>query len=397
MSRQKAPGLAIGVIAVALAGSLPLGPPGRGVNASTRTSRTAATKDGQIKPADGVAIAKKAVAAAEAAPATFHTPGEAFNAAPARGKTVWFVTTPAVPFASLIDLGLKQALKAAGLRLVIYDGQGTVPKYSQGINQGIAQKANVIVEAQIPAQLFSQDIAKAKRAGIPVIVIENEDPGRLPPTAPPGVVAAADQPHQAVGKLMADFTIADSGATGKVVVLWSSDAKGIGVPQLKGITDEFKRLAPKMTVETRDVPVARWTADLPTLTGTLIADPNVKYLLPLYDGMVLNMLPAVHAANAQHRVKIVSFNALPAMMTSLSKRDVVAADVGTSGQQLGWALADQILRVLTRHRPLLDIQLPIRLFDNKNIGSINLSAPQQTWYGNVNFAAAYEKLWRLKK
>jgi ribose transport system substrate-binding protein len=353
--------------------------------------------DSPMNGADGVRIARRAVAAAEAAPTSFHAPGPAFNAASARGKTVWFVTIPSVPFASLIDFGLKQALKAAGLKLVIYDGQGTVPKYSQGINQGIAQKASVIVEAQIPAQLFSQDIAKAKRAGIPVIVIENEDPGLLPPTAPPGVVAAADQPHRAVGKLMADFTIADSGGTGKVVVLWSSDAKGIGVPQLKGITDEFKKLAPGMTIETRDVPVARWTSDLPTLTGTLIADRNVRYLLPLYDGMVLNMLPAVHAANAQDRVKIVSFNALPAILTSLGKGDVVAADVGASGQQLGWALADQVLRVLTHHRPVLNVQLPIRLFDGTNVGSINLNAPQQTWYGNVDFAAAYQKLWGLKK
>jgi ABC-type sugar transport system substrate-binding protein len=113
--------------------------------------------------------------------------------------------------------------------------------------------------------------------------------------------------------------------------------------------------------------------------------------------MVLNMLPAVHAANAQDRVKIVSFNALPAILTSLGKGDVVAADVGASGQQLGWALADQVLRVLTHHRPVLNVQLPIRLFDGTNVGSINLNAPQQTWYGNVDFAAAYQKLWGLKK
>ena len=109
------------------------------------------------------------------------------------------------------------------------------------------------------------------------------------------------------------------------------------------------------------------------------------------------MLPAVHAANAEGRVKIVSFNALPAMMTSLRNGDVVAADIGTSGQQLGWALADQILRVLTHHKPVLDVQLPIRLFDAHNIGSIKLTAPQQTWYGNLDFGSAYERLWGLKK
>jgi ribose transport system substrate-binding protein len=292
---------------------------------------------------------------------------------------------------------MKQAAKAAGFKLVLYDGVGTVPKYSQGINQGIARHANLIVESQLPATLFGPDIAKAKKAGIPVVVLENEDPGPLPKSQPAGVVAAADQPHRAAGKLMADFTIADSGGSGKAVIVWSSDAKSIGLPQVQGIQNEFKRLAPNMRVEVRDVPVARWTSDLPTLTGTLVQDQSVKYLLPLYDGMVLNMLPSVHAANAQDRVKIVSFNALPAMMKSLSQHDVVAADVGTSGQQLGWALADQCLRVLTHHKPVLNIQLPLRLFDSNNIGSINLSAPQPTWYGGLNFAAAYQRLWKLKK
>jgi ABC-type sugar transport system substrate-binding protein len=151
-----------------------------------------------------------------------------------------------------------------------------------------------------------------------------------------------------------------------------------------------------MQVQVRDVPVARWTSDLPTLTGTLVRDRNLKYLLPLYDGMVLNMLPAVHIANAENRVKIVSFNALPAILTSLKKRDVVAGDVGTSGQQLGWAMADQVLRILTKRKPVRDVRLPVRLFTRRNIGSINLKGSQASWYGSLDFKKAYKKLWGVK-
>ena len=33
------------------------------------------------------------------------------------------------------------------------------------------------------------------------------------------------------------------------------------------------------------------------------------------------------------------------------------------------------------------------LFTSANIGSINLNAQESTWYGKVDYVAAYKKLW----
>jgi len=58
----------------------------------------------------------------------------------------------------------------------------------------------------------------------------------------------------------------------------------------------------------------------------------------------------------------------------------------------GWALADQFIRVVTGSKPLDDTKVGLRMFTAQNIGSIDLSAPESTWYG-VDYESGYKKLW----
>lgn len=343
--------------------------------------------------AKGVDEARSSVAKWEKAPSEFEAPGPEFDATAARGRTVWAVLILSIPFAQINAAGYEEALTAAGIELVKFDGKASVQQTSRGIQQAIAQRADLLLVQTLPATLFASDFARATQSGIPVVMVENQDPGPRNPDEPDAVAAGADQCHQCVGEIQADFTIADSGGEGKAVVVWSADIPGIGQPQLDGITSEFKRLAPDFDVDVKDVPIARWESGLPTLTQSLVRDPSVKYLLPLYDGMVLHMLPAVHAAGAQDRVKIVTFNATPSVLESLKEGDVVAANIGANPEQFGWAWADQTLRLLSDIEPVADIKLPIRLFTENNIDTIDLDAPQQTWYGDTGFKDDYKKLW----
>lgn len=374
-----------------LAGGLGLAATGGLFAASRWGVDKAAAAAGAV--AGGVPDAKTLVAKWERPPTVFQPPGPAFDASRAKGKTVWGVFILSIPFAQINKAGYEAGLKAAGVKLVAFDGKGQVQETSRGIEQGVGQRADLILAETLPAKLFSSDLAKAKSVGIPVLWVENQDPGARSPDEPKAVLGGIDQCHRCVGRIMSDFTIADSGGKGKAVIVWSPDIPGIGVPQLKGIKEEFQRLAPNMKVDVKGVPIARWDSGLPTLTQTLVRDPDVKYLLPFYDGMVLFMLPSVHAAGAQDRVKIVTFNASPSVLESLKKGDVVAANIGANPEQFGWAFADQTLRVLSGVKPLSDPKLPIRLFTKANINTIDLKAPQQTWYGNVDFKSGYKKLW----
>jgi ribose transport system substrate-binding protein len=145
-----------------------------------------------------------------------------------------------------------------------------------------------------------------------------------------------------------------------------------------------------------NVPSGQWNT-LQTKTASLIrANPDVNYIVPDFDGMVIFALPGVHSAGAQGKVKIVSFNATPSVMKALKNKDVVAAETGGPNLLQGWAFADQALRVAAGYPPLPDIGIKDRLFTTDNINSINLDSQESTWYGEGNYAAAYKKLWGVK-
>ena len=356
-----------------------------------------AQQTGSTTSGNSVAEAKQLVKQAESQNATFEPPGPGFDASKARGKTAWWITILGIPFVTPILQGIKEGFDSVGAKVVAFDGKAQVAEYSRGIQQAIGQNADLIFVASLEGSLFKADFDKAKSLGIPVVMYENHDPGGVGSDEPPGVVAETNQCHQCAGKIMADFAIADSGGKGHMVVFWSADIPGIGQPQVDGITNEFKRLCPGCQVTVKDVPIAQWQTLLPTLTqSTLTSDPSVNYLLPLYDGMVLYMLPAVHAANAQKRVKIVSFNVTPAVMQAMAKSDVVAADCGTDPIRLGWACADQLLRVMSGVQPVPDIKLPIKLFTRDNVGGLDLSNISPAWFGPVDYRSEYKKLWGVK-
>jgi ribose transport system substrate-binding protein len=374
--------------ATAAGGLIVLGAAGCGSASSSSSSASNGGGSAAVKAASA------RLAAEEKASTVFVPPGPAFDASKAKGKRAYGVFILSIPFAQINKDGVEAGLKAAGMSLRALDGQGQVGPTTTAIEYAISQNADLIFAETLSGALFAPQFAKAKAKGIPVIMAENQDPGAgWLAGEPPGVTATVNQSHRTVGKLMADFTVADAGDKGKAVVIWSADIPGIGKPQLDGIMSEFKALGSQMTVEVKNVPIAQWTTGLPTLTQTVARDESVKYLLPFYDGMVLNILPAVHAAGARDRIKIVTFNATPSVMQSMKEGDVVAADVGANPEQYGWAWADQALRILSGVQPVHDIKLPLRMFDTTNISSIDLSSPQQSWYGNVDFPSEYKKLW----
>jgi len=339
--------------------------------------------------------AAKQLVAAATAPSTFTAPGPSFNAGAAKGKFVYFIGDEnSLPFNAGVNSGFKAAMKAAGVKFVIPDSLGNVSSMAQLINQGVAEHANVIIIPSVSPNDLAVPLAAAKRAHIPIISFFSANASL--PTAHDralGVSAIVSYNFVQGGKEMADYAIADSGAHVNAVGYWDSGA-GAALPQVQGIEAEFHRLCPATCKVTfKDIPsFANWNSQLPSLTQATILDRTVNYLLPIYDGMAEYMLPAIHAGNAQNRVKIVTLNADSAQMSEMGRHDVIVADVGTPIVYMGWALADQALRLVTGHAAVADERIPLRLFDNSNLP--NLSKPEQDWYG-LNFAAAYEKLWQL--
>jgi len=79
----------------------------------------------------------------------------------------------------------------------------------------------------------------------------------------------------------------------------------------------------------------------------------------------------------------------------LKGNSVVKAVVAVDQAYAGWALTDEILRMMTKSGPVNET-FPSRLFTKQNIGSIQVTPAAQAsgqWFGNTSFQSAFAKLW----
>jgi ribose transport system substrate-binding protein len=325
-------------------------------------------------------------------PLTFQFDGEPFDASQARGKNVWFIgVSLSVPFVKTWFSGMDEALRTIGAEVTAFDGKGQVSEMNRGIHQAIAAKADAIFIGSGQLQALAASIAEAERAGIPVI---NGMGGRPEvPSDVPGVVAEVTVDFEQIGRTLGAWTVADEGGAVNVLVINSSDVDA-SEHYVRGITETIERLAPGSSVKVENVPVAQWETRLTTLTRTAVQrDPDLRHLIPVYDGMTLAVLPALTQAGAADRIKIGSTNATPAVLKNLKNGTAIRADVGTPTKWLGWASADQALRVMTHNPPVKDEQVPFRLFTTSNIGEIDIDGEESSWYGDVDLQSEYGKIW----
>ena len=168
---------------------------------------------------------------------------------------------------------------------------------------------------------------------------------------------------------------------------------------MAGIQSEVKKLCPSLSMPSvQNVLIPDWPTKLSTTTRSLLtANPNLNYILPLYDGMTIYMVPAINGIlAAKNKVKVASFNATPVVIQNeLVKQSPLAADVGGPNQWYGVALADQALRVLAGQPPVANENVPLRLFTRDNVATIDPKKDESTWYGSVNPICEYHKLWGL--
>ncbi|MGE5134276.1 MAG: sugar ABC transporter substrate-binding protein [Gemmatimonadota bacterium] len=343
--------------------------------------------------AAGVAAAKKAVAQWEQPP-TWQGPTAAVNAKAAKGKTVDLINlTEEIPALHEWAAVAQAQLQKLGVKANICDGKGTPEGITSCLTQDIAARPNVIVAMALDNAFIHQYIQQANAAGIKVITAQTGTPG-LPQGT--GAVAEVTFDYPQVGKILGAWFAADSKCTGYPSIITTTSSRQPSAAEVGGIQSAIKQYCPSAAPSAvQNVLIPDWATNLPTVTrSTLTSNSSVNYMLPLYDGMTIYMLPAIKQLNLNRKVQVGSFNATPVVMQNdLAKPSALSADVGGPNDWYAYALADEILRVATGAPVVANEHVPLRLFTRANLSSINLNANESTWYGTVNFACQYDKLW----
>ena len=350
---------------------------------------------GPARTASVPSAVTKALATADAVP-RFTSPGSPFNARVDKGKTIFVIpTTSTNPFNASIYTGMQQAAALVGIHLINYSNQGQVSQWAAGINQAIAQHADLILllSAPFPDELQPQ-LKKARAAHIPVLVTNFYPEGSA---VPANVTALVRAPMFTVGRLMADQAIAESGGTADVMIVTDRSAVPAAPAVEAGIRQELKAQCPKCRVgDLVNVPFLNAATQMPTaVSAGLTKNPDIHYIIPVFDAFVQDVLPGVNVAHAQSKVRIISFNGQPAVLSQIASK-VVDSDAGQDLTWVGWGDMDQAMRILAGLKPLPGMAdvAPLRMWTAANIKQTGNPPKSGVGYGTA-YVAGYKKLWKL--
>jgi ribose transport system substrate-binding protein len=281
--------------------------------------------------------------------------------------------------------------KQYGLKVTVYPNQGQSSQWVQGINQAIAQKASAIILGAPPEQLGPQ-LKQAKAAGIPVDVLHLYD--RVMPR-PRDVTSTVFAPFTRAARLEADWVITDTGGKANAVIITDNT-----VPPSKYIVSamqtEFRAHCPSCKTTVINVPAADWGTKMQSATqSALLADSGVNYIIPIYDSASQFVIPGILAAGRSGKVKVASYNGTPFVLKNIRSKNTVAMDVGESQAWIGHANMDQVLRIITGHKPLPDVETPIRVFNQSNIAEAGNPPDPNRAFGS-SYVAGYQAVWSGK-
>ncbi|HEY2716290.1 MAG TPA: sugar ABC transporter substrate-binding protein [Solirubrobacterales bacterium] len=298
----------------------------------------------------------------------------------------------AVPFIAQATDAAAEGLEQAGVSVQQYPSQGELSQIQQAFGNSISSGAKSIGLFSVSPETVGPQLTAADSAGIPVVL------GHITPKGYPLAPHAAAQtpgPFYESGRLMADYVIANSKADADVLIVTSNEqlpARGT----VKAIEEEFQeRCGEGCSTTVVNVPIADWAQKLQSQTqSSLVSDPNINYIIPLYDSGVQFILPGITAAGATGRVKIVTFNGTPFVLNYIREGETVIADIGESTRWLGRALADQMFRVMTGTKPVEE-ETPMRIFDKSNVEEAGVPAKLGEGYGSAD-VTGYNKIWGVE-
>lgn len=348
-----------------------------------------------LKPMDSVQVeeARKVIEPYFAVPA-FKAPGPPVEAAAAKGKTVFtIIASSTIPFLEAVNTSMRGVAEKAGLKYVDYPNQGQTQQWSQGVEQAISTRADLIVLLGAPnPELLQPQLTEAKRAGIPVLVAYLYADGSPLPANVDALVTVPSHKHMS---LVVDYALANSQEPVNALFLVAREFNSTAGMEAAAVKELEARCGAGCKHRVVDVPAADWGTKIPTsVQSALIADPGINWVIPIYDGMASGAISGITLAGANDRVRIATADASLFALKNIQAGNVIAEDGGTSADWIAWANIDQSLRLLTGAQPVVTENLPIRMFDKTNIHEVGTPPVQNQGWGDA-YIAGYSKLWGI--
>jgi ABC-type sugar transport system substrate-binding protein len=284
-----------------------------------------------------------------------------------------------------IDDGVKAAGKALGWRVLSVDAKGSPDTASQAIQQAIQQKADGIVVGAMDPALIKTAIAKARKAGIPVV-----DPVAAREPSPTGINHDIKIHGDKQGELLGAYIAVESGGKANLGIM---DDKEFPHQALRtgGIKRSLDACSGCKIVGQSDFVVTDIGTQLgPKSQAFLQANPSIDWLSVAFDAAASDVVVANRQTGAR-KVNIVSMDANPQNIDFIEQGQQTAT-VGAPLDWAGWAAVDNLNRIISGEQPVEDDGIPSRLVTKENVADF-----RKNGYGPVDYAERYAELWKTGK
>lgn len=350
----------------------------------------------------GVAYAKAQLSKFASVP-TFTAPGPAFDVSGLQGKHMFVIPATSNDFDNGIEAQMKSIAAKYGVQYTEYNNQGSPSEWVAGMNAALSQKPDLIVlnTALDPRQVSAQ-MKQANAAHIPVLATHffdegyaqslNTSCGGTAELCANGLTATVNAPFNAATRVEADQVIADSNGKGHVLVITANDAAPTA-GMVDAAKDEFAKHCPGCKVEVQNISIADWATKIqPEVQTALTRDPQLGYIMPLFDYGASFAASGINAAGKAGQASIVTYNGTQNVLALMQKGNLVSLDVGESLNWLGYAFMDQAFRVLAG-QPAVPQHTPIRAFTKDNVDELGTPPDITKGYGD-SYVQGYTDLWK---
>jgi ribose transport system substrate-binding protein len=340
----------------------------------------------------GVAAAQKMVAQLEGTTSAYPVPtADVSGVSKFAGKTVFYIPLDAhIPGFVVTAATMKTALAKAGLKFQECDGQGNPSAIASCVSQAQGVNAAGIVLDAIPYGMAQNALDSAKGKGIPIVIADQYSQGAQSSNQVAYVPGVVDQPSQ-----IAYWLIASSGGKASAIIGEEEDSPS-SIAYVQNALPIFKQDCPDCHIVVKPITASMSDQQITAaVTSNVQTDPTAQYYYTEFEDSLQDTVSGIQAAGKASSVGIAVAGGSVNGLGLLKSGQLVKAVVAVDQPYAGWALTDEVLRMMTKSGPVTET-FPSRLFDAANIGSVQVTSAAQdsgAWFGDDSYQASFEKLW----
>lgn len=356
-------------------------------SAATGSSSTASTTSA------GVAKAEQMVAQLQATTSAYPVPTASVSGVSSlKGRTVYYIPLDAhIPGFVVTAQTMKAALTEAGLNFQECDGQATPSTIASCVSHAAGAGAAGIILDAIPYGMAQNALDGAKAKGVPIIIADQYPPaGTVNSNQLSYVEGVVDQPSQ-----IAWWLIADSKGAAHAIIAEEADSPS-SIAYVQNSLPIYKQYCPGCTIVVKQITATQTNQQLQAAVSSNIqANPGVGYYYTEFEDSLQPTLSGIQASGKSSSIDLAVAGGSTDSLGLLKNGQTVKAVVVVDQAYAGWALTDEILRMITKSGPVNET-FPSRLFTSQNIGTIEVTPAAQAsgdWFGDSSYQSEFAKLW----